>query len=90
MVVGHICPEAYVGGNIAFIKDGDRIVIDAHKKIINVELSEKEIDARKVCHPPQKNIRLGFCQICLFSKACKPLIPCLTIKFLKYGVFFNN
>ena len=60
MVVGHICPEAYVGGNIAFIKDGDRIVIDAHQKTINVKLSEKEIDARKVCwQPPQKKYQTG-------------------------------
>ena len=60
MVVGHICPEAYAGGNIALIQDGDRIIIDAHNKTINVELSEKEIDARKVCwHPPQKKYQTG-------------------------------
>lgn len=60
MVVGHICPEAYVGGNIAFIQDGDRIIIDAHQKTIKVELSEKEIDARKVCwNPPKKKYRTG-------------------------------
>ena len=47
MVVGHICPEAYVGGNIAFIKDGDRIVIDAHQKTINVSYQKKKLMREK-------------------------------------------
>ena len=45
-VVGHICPEAFVGGTIALIKNGDTITIDADKRTINVDLSEKEIKAR--------------------------------------------
>ena len=41
-VVGHICP-AYVGGNIAFIKDGDRIVIDAHQKTSTLSYQKKKL-----------------------------------------------
>lgn len=46
-VVGHVTPEAYVGGNLALIKDGDLISIDAKKNSINVNLSEKELADRK-------------------------------------------
>ena len=38
-VVGHVTPEAAVGGPIAALEDGDRIVIDAEKKTIDVDLS---------------------------------------------------
>ena len=45
-VVGHIAPEAAVGGPLAAIRNGDKIVIDAKRLLINVELSEKEIKLR--------------------------------------------
>jgi len=47
-VVGHISPEAFEGGTIALLKDGDRITIDAVKNTINVDLTEKELDKRKL------------------------------------------
>ena len=46
-VVGHICPEAYVGGNIALIKNKDIIVIDAEKNEINVMIDEDELNERR-------------------------------------------
>ena len=46
-VVGHITPEAYDGGTIGLIKDGDVITIDAINNIIAVDLSEAEIAERK-------------------------------------------
>src|SRR6202042_2817528 len=46
-VVGHITPEAYEGGGIAFVKDNDTIVIDAIARTINVKLSDEEFAARK-------------------------------------------
>ena len=45
-VVGHICPEAAVGGLIRIVEDGDPIHIDAVKNEINLELSDKEIKER--------------------------------------------
>tara|TARA_B100000575_G_C23133424_1_gene657870 strand:- start:315 stop:1991 length:1677 start_codon:yes stop_codon:yes gene_type:complete len=60
MVVGHICPEAYVGGTIALINDGDRIIIDAHQKSINVALSDAEIKTRKTnWKPPERSQQVG-------------------------------
>lgn len=46
-VVGHVTPEAYVGGNIALIKDGDLIAIDAKNNTMNVRLSQEELAERK-------------------------------------------
>jgi dihydroxy-acid dehydratase len=46
-VVGHITPEAQNGGVIALVKDGDIITIDAKKNVLNVDLSEEEIAARR-------------------------------------------
>ncbi|MBI1275325.1 dihydroxy-acid dehydratase [bacterium] len=45
--VGHIGPEAAVGGPIGLLKDGDRIVIDAEKGLIEVQLSEAELAERR-------------------------------------------
>ncbi|MCS7062718.1 MAG: dihydroxy-acid dehydratase [Methylacidiphilales bacterium] len=45
-VVGHICPEAYVGGPIAIVKNGDPITIDAVRRTITLDIPEKEIRAR--------------------------------------------
>ncbi len=46
-VVGHITPEAQMGGNLAFVKDGDVITIDAEKNIMNVEASKEELESRR-------------------------------------------
>ncbi len=45
--IGHISPEAAAGGNIALIKDGDKIVIDIPSRSINVSVSADELDQRR-------------------------------------------
>jgi dihydroxy-acid dehydratase len=47
MVVGHVAPEAYVGGTIAFIKEGDSITIDAHKLLLQLNVDDAEIERRR-------------------------------------------
>ncbi|NBW00240.1 MAG: dihydroxy-acid dehydratase [Betaproteobacteria bacterium] len=47
MVVGHVAPEAAVGGPIGLVKEGDSITIDAHKQLIQLNISEAEFEARK-------------------------------------------
>jgi len=47
MVVGHVAPEAYVGGTIALVKNGDSITIDAKKQLIQLNVPAKEIAARR-------------------------------------------
>ena len=46
LMIGHVAPEAAVGGPIAAIREGDTIVIDADNRTLNVELSDDEIEAR--------------------------------------------
>jgi dihydroxy-acid dehydratase len=46
-VVGHVAPEAQVGGPIAFVKNGDIITINAEENTIEVNLSEQELSERK-------------------------------------------
>jgi dihydroxy-acid dehydratase len=45
-VVGHVTPEAAVGGPIAIIENGDSITIDAENKTLNLNIPQQEIDAR--------------------------------------------
>jgi dihydroxy-acid dehydratase len=47
MVVGHVAPEAYVGGPIALVKNGDSITIDAKKRLIQLNVTAKELAARR-------------------------------------------
>lgn len=45
-VVGHVTPEAYAGGPIAIIENGDPITIDAEKRLINLDIPAKEVKTR--------------------------------------------
>src|SRR6188508_1197571 len=47
MVVGHVAPEAFVGGPIALIENGDSITIDAHKRLIQLNVAAKELARRR-------------------------------------------
>lgn len=59
-VVGHITPEAFEGGPIAIIQDGDSITIDAQKRSITLDIPQNEIDARlRKWSPPKPNYRRG-------------------------------
>src|SRR5574341_1377148 len=54
MVVGHVAPEAYVGGPIALVKEGDSITIDAKKRRLQLNVPAKELAARKKRWKPPK------------------------------------
>ena len=55
-VVGHISPEAYVGGPIGIIKDGDKIIIDAETNSISIDLSDEELQIRLDNFKPNKEL----------------------------------
>ena len=60
LCVGHVCPEAAVGGPIALIRDGDVLRIDAEAGTVDVDLSEAELDERrKAWTPRQTDYRSG-------------------------------
>jgi dihydroxy-acid dehydratase len=54
MVVGHVAPEAAVGGNIALLENGDLITIDADECLLNVHLTDEELAARRARWQPPK------------------------------------
>ncbi|MGZ5046466.1 MAG: dihydroxy-acid dehydratase [Usitatibacter sp.] len=47
MVVGHVTPEAFDGGTIALVKEGDSITIDAHKRLVQLNVADAEIARRR-------------------------------------------
>ena len=47
MVVGHVAPEAYAGGVIALVHEGDRITIDSHRLLLQLEVDDTEIARRR-------------------------------------------
>src|SRR5207344_654190 len=47
MVVGHVTPEAFDGGAIALIQEGDTITIDAHQLLLQLHVSDDELARRK-------------------------------------------
>ena len=52
MVVGHVAPEAYVGGVIALVEEGDSITIDAHQRLIQLNVDDARIAARRAKWSP--------------------------------------
>jgi len=52
MVVGHVAPEAYVGGMIALVEEGDSITIDAHRRLIQLNVDDAKIAARRAKWSP--------------------------------------
>jgi dihydroxy-acid dehydratase len=52
MVVGHVAPEAFAGGTIALIEEGDSITIDAHQQLIQLNVADDEIARRRAAWTP--------------------------------------
>ena len=52
MVVGHVSPEAFVGGTIALIEEGDPVTIDAHRLLLQLDVDEATIAARRARWSP--------------------------------------
>jgi dihydroxy-acid dehydratase len=47
MVVGHVAPEAQVGGAIALIHEGDSVTIDADERLLQLEIADDELERRR-------------------------------------------
>ncbi|MEQ8959730.1 MAG: dihydroxy-acid dehydratase [Coleofasciculus sp. C2-GNP5-27] len=54
MVVGHVAPEAAVGGAIALVQDGDSITIDAPARLLQINISDQELQQRRATWQPPK------------------------------------
>jgi dihydroxy-acid dehydratase len=58
-VVGHVAPEAYAGGAIALVHEGDSITIDAHRLVLTLNVSDDELARRRAVWkaPPPRYTR---------------------------------
>ena len=54
MVVGHVAPEAQVGGTIALVQEGDSITIDANNRLLQLNVSDAELEQRRALWQPPK------------------------------------
>ncbi|MGN6229761.1 MAG: dihydroxy-acid dehydratase [Trinickia sp.] len=52
MVVGHVAPEAFVGGTIALVAEGDSITIDAHRLLLRLNVDDAELERRRAAWKP--------------------------------------
>lgn len=78
--IGHVCPEAYEGGPIAIVKNGDLIEIDMDRKTLNILLTYKEITERlKNWKKPPSKIKSGYLN--LYSKI---------VHSAKYGAYLGG
>ncbi|MFB2835217.1 dihydroxy-acid dehydratase [Floridanema evergladense] len=60
MVVGHVAPEAAVGGAIAIVQEGDTITIDAHARLLQLHVSDEELARRRAeWQPPEPRYTTG-------------------------------
>lgn len=70
-IVGHISPEAFEGGPVALVQDGDIITVDIRQRRVDVQLSEEEIAKRKaVWKRPESKETRGM--LALYAATCRP------------------
>ncbi|MCO5157702.1 MAG: dihydroxy-acid dehydratase [Aquamicrobium sp.] len=71
LVVGHVAPEAYVGGLIALVEEGDTITIDAHELLLQLDVDEAEIARRRLgWKQPEPRYKRGV--LAKFSALARP------------------
>ena len=59
--IGHVSPEAAAGGPIALVKDGDEILLDVEKRLLELRVDEKELDRRRQAWKrPEPKIQTGY------------------------------
>lgn len=63
LAIGHVSPEAYEGGNIAFIQNGDIIEIDIEKRILQVNVTDDEFERRKKGWKPLEKPASGWLKL---------------------------
>jgi dihydroxy-acid dehydratase len=78
-IIGFVSPEAYEGGPIAIVRDGDKISIDIPKKRLDLLLTEQEIKARlQKWKPPEPRFKKGF-----LGRYVKEVTPALKGAYLR-------
>ncbi len=73
--IGHVAPEAIVGGPIAALEDGDTITIDIDDRELSVDLTEDEMQQRLEGHDPEPTYDSG-----VLAKYANDLVPPRTVR----------
>ncbi len=68
LAIGHVSPEAYEGGPIALIRNGDRIYINIEERTLNVDVTEEEMERRRKEWKPVEKPASGWLE--LYRKSC--------------------
>ncbi len=68
LAIGHVAPEAYEGGNLALIQDGDTVSVDVEARTLSVDLTEEELMARRASWKPVVKPATGWLK--LFRDHC--------------------
>jgi dihydroxy-acid dehydratase len=70
-IVGHVSPEAFEGGPLALVCDGDPISVDVDKRILEIDVSEEELAGRKSkWKRPDPKVKSGW--LALYMANCRP------------------
>lgn len=70
-IIGHVSPEAYDGGNIALVKNGDEIIIDIVNGIISMDVSDEELEVRRK-NWVRPELKEGKGCLNIYAKMCRP------------------
>jgi dihydroxy-acid dehydratase len=69
-IVGHVSPEAFEGGPLALVCEGDQISVDVDKRSLEIDLSEEELaDRKSKWKPPESNVKNGW--LALYMANCR-------------------
>ena len=78
LVVGHVAPEAQVGGLIALVHEGDSITIDADRKVLQLNVADEEITRRREAwSPPPARYTRG-----VLAKYAAQVLPAASVRLL--------
>jgi dihydroxy-acid dehydratase len=70
-IVGHVSPEAFVGGPLALVEDGDHVLVDIDRRQLEVDLSEEELASRRErWSAPEAKVKSGW--LALYAANCRP------------------
>ncbi len=69
-IVGHVSPEAFEGGPLALVCEGDQISVDVDQRSLQIDLSEEELaDRKSKWKPPESNVKSGW--LALYMANCR-------------------
>ena len=81
MVVGHVAPEAYEGGTIALVREGDAITIDAHRLLLQLNVDDAELARRRAAWGSRRRATPAACWPSLRSMPPAPALGAVLDRF---------